>query len=186
MSIKEKVAYLKGFAEGLGLDPDVKADKLISVIIDTLADIADEIEELNENDLDIGEELDAISDDLAEVEEFLFGDDYDDDDDYDDFDFGDDDDDDDDSCDYCGSASFSYEVECPACGEEIVLDESDLELDSVNCPSCGEELEFDFSDGDDEDDDDEDDEDDEDIDEDDDDEDDDEDADEDDIDGEKL
>jgi len=149
MSIKERVAFLKGLAEGLGLDTDVKVEKLISVMIDTLADMADEIEMLNENSLDIGEELDAISDDLADVEDFLYGDDYDDDDDdYDDFDFDDDDDDDDDeqSCAFCGGSSLSYEVACPACGAEIKLDESDLALESVTCEKCGEELEFEFDD----------------------------------------
>jgi len=153
MSIKEKVAYLKGLAEGLGLDSGKKDEKLISAIIDTLSDIADEIEELNENALDIGEELDAISDDLAEVEDLLFGEDYDDNDDYDDFDFDDDDDDDDYDdecgCAYCSGASTSYEVACPACGAEIELNESDLALESVTCKKCGEELEFEFDDYDD-------------------------------------
>ena len=150
MSLKEKVAYLKGLAEGLGLDSDKKVEKLISAIIDTLADVANEIEELNENALDIGEELDAISDDLEEVEDFLFGDDYDEDDDYDGFDFDDDDDDDDEDydkdrgCAYCSGSSISYEVACPACGAEIELDESDLALESVTCEKCGEELEFEF------------------------------------------
>jgi len=149
MSIKEKVAYLKGLADGLGLDAEKKEGKLISLIIDTLADIADEIEELGENALDIGEELDAISDDLADVEEFLFDDDYDDDD-YDDFeDF--DDDDDDCECGCCqGDDCFSYEVQCPKCNEEIEIDESVLSLGAINCPSCGEELEFEFDDVDDE------------------------------------
>jgi len=153
MSIKEKVAYLKGLAEGLGLDLAKKDEKLISAIIDTLSDMADEIEELNDNALDIGEELDAISDDLAEVEDFLFGEDYDDDD-YDDFDFDDDSDDNDDyddecGCSYCNGASLSYEVACPACGAEIELNESDLALETVTCKQCGEELEFEFDDYDD-------------------------------------
>ena len=143
MSIKEKVAYLKGLAEGLGLDSDTKTEKLISVMIDTLDDVADEIELLNENALDVGDELDAISDDLAEVEELLFGDD---DDDYDDFDFDDDDDEGGCDCAFCGGASLTYEVACPACGAEIELDESDLALESVTCPKCGEVLEFDFDD----------------------------------------
>jgi len=147
MSIKEKVAYLRGLAEGLGLDSESKTDKLVSAIIDTLSDIAEEIEDLNENALDIGEELDAISDDLAEVEEFLFGEDDEDDDDYDDFDFDDDDDDDDGcGCAYCSGANMSYEVACPACGAEIELDESDLAQESVTCAKCGEELEFEFDD----------------------------------------
>ena len=146
MSIKERVAYLKGLAEGLGLDHESKVEKLISVVIDTLSEMADEIEELSENALDIGDELDAISDDLAEVEEYLFDDDFDIDDDFDDFHFDDDDDDDECGCAYCSGASFSYEVNCPACGSEIELSESDLVRESVKCAACGEELEFNFDD----------------------------------------
>jgi len=147
MSIKEKVAYLKGLAEGLGLNQESSVEKLISVIIDTLSDIADEIEELNENALDIGEELDAISDDLADVEEFLFDDDFDDDE-FDDFgDFDEEDEDEEDGCAFCDDGSFSYEVDCPSCGDKIVLSESDLMRDSITCLSCGEELEFDFDEG---------------------------------------
>ena len=163
MSLKEKVAYLKGLAEGLGLDSETKEGKIISIIIETLSIMAGEIEELSENALDIGEELDAISSDLADVEEFLYGDDDDiDDDDYDDFfDFDDDDEDDDDDhddecgCGFCGAGSFPIDVQCPFCGVEMELDETDLACESVKCPACGEELEFEFDsyDEDDEDDD---------------------------------
>ena len=34
MTTSEKVAYLKGFADGLGLDKENKQDKLIAAIID--------------------------------------------------------------------------------------------------------------------------------------------------------
>ena len=152
MSLKEKVAYLKGLTEGLGFEAESKEGKLFSAIIDTLSDIADEIQGLSDNALDIGEELDAISDDLADVEEFLFDNDYDDDD----FDFGDfdDDDDDDDECDcaFCSGEEFSYQVECPKCGVGIDLSESNLVDGSVACPSCGEELDLDFDGDEDEDD----------------------------------
>jgi len=160
MSTKEKVAYLKGLAEGLSLDLESKEGKLITAIIDTLSVIAEDIEELNENALDIGDELDAISNDLADVEDFIFDDDFNADD-YDDFDVFDDDEDDDldedeDECDCedCHGESYFYEVACPSCGAEMELDESDLARGSAKCASCGEELEFDFDS--DEDDDDED------------------------------
>ena len=147
MSTKEKVAYLKGLAEGLGLDTEAKEGKLISAIIDTLAAMADEIEELNENALDIGEELDTLSSDLADIEDFVFDKD---DDDYD-FDiFGDDDDDDDDcDCEFCSGKSFSYKVACPSCGAEMELLEDDLIRGLARCSACGEELEFDIDDVDD-------------------------------------
>ena len=44
MEISEKVAYLKGLAEGLNLDTDSKEGKLIAAIIDVLDDIALELE----------------------------------------------------------------------------------------------------------------------------------------------
>jgi FtsZ-binding cell division protein ZapB len=155
MSISEKVAYLKGLAEGLGLDTENKEGKLILAIIDTLSLMAVEIDELGENALDIGEELDALSDDIADIEEMLF--DEDDDDDFDDFDDFDDEDDD---CAHCPHGhDFSINVECQ-CGEVVELDEDDIAHGSVTCPACGEELFFDFDDEDDDDDDDDDDEDD--------------------------
>ena len=157
MSLKERVAYLKGLAEGLGVDSESKEGKLFSNIIDILSAMAEEIQELSENALDIGEELDAISDDLADVEEFLFDDDYDneddDDDDYFFGDFDDDDDYDDDECDceFCRGEDFSLEIECPNCGADIELSESDLTSGLATCGSCGEKLELDFDDEDDED-----------------------------------
>ena len=132
MTVSEKVAYLKGLAEGLGLDKETKEGKLISVIIDTLEDIALELEDLGENALDIGDELDAISSDLSDVEEVLFGDDDDDE--------ADDDEDDEDDCCSCGDdcccsdEECAYEVTCPSCGEDIVIEESDLENGAINLP----------------------------------------------------
>lgn len=142
MTVSEKVAYLKGLAEGLGLDKETKEGKLISVIIDTLEDIALELEELNENALDIGDELDALSDDLADVEGVVFGDEEDEDEE--------DDEDADDSCDCCddecccGDDECAYEVTCPSCGEDIIIEETDLENGFITCPKCGDKLEFEF------------------------------------------
>ena len=148
MSVKEKVAYLKGLAEGLGVDTESKEGKLFSGIIDALSVMAEEIEELNDNALDIGEELDALSDDLADVEEFLFDDDYDDDDDdFDYFGFDDDDYDDDDDgcgCAFCGGEDFSLEIECPKCGVETEIAETDLLSGSVTCSSCGEVIDIEY------------------------------------------
>ena len=140
MTITEKVAYLKGLAEGMALDTEKNEGKLLSVIIDTLEDIALEIEELSENTIDIGDELDAISDDLADVEEILFGSDEEDEDDI----YGDIDD----ACCCCGEDvdddEYAYEVTCPSCGADIIVEEEDLEKGDMKCPGCGEKLEFEF------------------------------------------
>ncbi len=82
MTTSERVAYLKGLAEGLGLDKENKQDRLIAAIIDVLEDVALDLEDLEAATLDLGEELDAISDDLTSVEELVYDEyeDYDEDD----------------------------------------------------------------------------------------------------------
>ena len=156
MSILEKVAYLKGLAEGLGLDSETKEGKLITHIIDALSDMAVEINELCENALNIGDELDNLSTDLASIEEILLGgddfdDDDDDDDEYEDF-FGFGDEDGVCNCGFCGGNDFSYVIECDTCGLDIALDDATLSDGMITCPSCGEEFEFEFDDGEDDDD----------------------------------
>ncbi len=143
MTITEKVAYLKGLAEGMALNTEANEGKLISVIIDTLEDMALEIEELSENTIDLGDELDAISDDLADVEEILFGSEEDDEEDASD--------EDNDACCCCSEDEccddddeYAYEVTCPSCGEDIIVEEADLENGDMSCPNCGEKLEFEF------------------------------------------
>ena len=131
MEILEKVAYMKGLAEGLGLDTKTKEGKLLTVMIDILDDIALELEDLYENQVELEEGLDAVSDDLNDVETYIYEMDgeYDEDED--------DEDEDDDEV---------YETTCPNCEEEIFFDETILEDGSVECPNCGEKLVFDLND----------------------------------------
>ena len=70
------------------------------------------VEDLEENALNLGEEIDVLSDDLADVEEAVFDEDEDYDDDW-------------------------FEVECPSCGGDIVVDEDALSEGEVECPECG-------------------------------------------------
>ena len=126
MTISEKVAYLKGLAEGLELDTSKsKEAKLISVMIGILEEVGLSIEDLEDNTAALGEEIDAISEDLSDVEEIVYDEDEDD---YDDEDF--------------------FEVECPSCGAEIDIDEDILEQGSVVCPGCGEKFAIDLCDDD--------------------------------------
>lgn len=123
MTISEKVAYLKGLAEGLDLDTTKsKEAKLISVMIGILEEVGLSIEDLEDNTAALGEEIDAISDDLSDVEEIVYDEDEEDDDD----DF--------------------FEVECPNCGAEIDIDEDILDQGTVECPACGEKFVIDLCD----------------------------------------
>ena len=136
MEILEKVAYMKGLAEGLSLDTKTKEGKLLTVMMDILEDMALEIEDLYEEQAELEEGLDAVSDDLSDVETYLYEMDgeYDEDEDED----GEDEDGEDEDGEV-------YETTCPSCEEEIFFDETILEDGCVECPNCGEKLEFDLS-----------------------------------------
>jgi DNA-directed RNA polymerase subunit delta len=130
MEIIEKVAYLKGLAEGMELDTGKKEGKLLSAIIDLLEDIALELEDIEDEQAELSEGLDAVSDDLEDVEDLIFGDDEDEDE------YEEDELDEDEDC---------YATTCPTCEETIYFDESILEDGEVICPNCGEKLEFDMT-----------------------------------------
>lgn len=133
MTTAEKVAYLKGLAEGFGLDPASKEGKLLSVIADILEDLALDVEDIHDELAEFEDGLDIVSEDLADVEELLFGDDDDLDDEDEDFD-------DDEELDTEGLTL--YEAQCPTCGEYVTFEESVLEQGGIVCPACGESLEF--------------------------------------------
>ena len=132
MDICEKIAYIKGLAEGLGLDTETKEGKILNAIIDLLGDITEEICDIEDGCDALMEQIDAVDEDLSYVEEIVYGDD--------DCDC----DCDCDDCDCDCEDDQLYEVECPACNEIICLDDSILDEESIQCPACGETLEFEF------------------------------------------
>lgn len=130
MTISEKVAYIKGLAEGLNLDCEDKNSKVLKAIIELLEDIALSVEDLEDGCAELCEQIDAVDEDLSNLEDFVYSDE--DDDEYYDDEYFDDDDDD------------LYEVECPACHDVVYLDEGMLEEGEIACPNCGTNLEFDL------------------------------------------
>lgn len=150
MTIVEKAAYLKGLTEGLGVEADSKEGKLWGALCELVSDMAHEIEDLQQCNLDYADVLDEIGDELSYLEELTCDLDMEqwdeDDDDYVDNvchfpSYDDEDEDDDEELEYDG---VLYDVTCPVCGEEITFDEDTLDEGSIKCPSCGEELEFDL------------------------------------------
>ena len=129
MDICEKIAYIKGLAEGLALDETTKEGKILSAIIDLLGDITEEICDIEDGCDELMEQIDAVDEDLADLEEIFY-------DECDDCDC-------DDDCDCCGCDDEMYEVECPNCGEMIYFDEEIILDGEAECPACGEVLEFD-------------------------------------------
>ena len=120
--LTEKMAYITGLAEGLDIDETTKEGKLLLAIVDALADIADEIAEIEEIQDETQAQLDEVDEDLDALEGYV----YDDEDDFDDDD--------------------EFGVECPACGDMIYLDPETLDScgDKIVCPSCKEEIELEF------------------------------------------
>jgi len=130
MDICEKIAYIKGLAEGLNLDETTKEGKILAAVIDLLGDITDEICEIEDGCDELMEQIDAVDEDLSALEDIIY---------------------EDDDCDCCDCDCDDdccedevYEIECPACNDIIYLDGEMLEEEGMICPNCGTELEFDF------------------------------------------
>ena len=68
MTVTEKVAYLKGLAEGLGIQEDSKEGKLLKAVMDVLADLAVSVEDLEDYTAELTEQVDAIDEDLDALE----------------------------------------------------------------------------------------------------------------------
>ena len=132
MDICEKIAYIKGLAEGLGLDDATKEGKVLTAIIDLLEDITEEICDIEDGCDELMEQIDAVDEDLSALEDIIYEED--------DCDCCDCDCDD----DCCDCDDEIYEIECPACNDIIYLDGEMLEEEGMVCPNCGTELEFDF------------------------------------------
>ncbi len=129
MNITEKAAYIKGLAEGLGVTKEGAEGKVISEMLDLLAEMSEKLSFLEGENKELRDYIEELDEDLGAVEEdFYCGED---DDDYDDEDDEDDDGEDD--------GDGYYEVVCPSCGETVCFDES-LDPDELVCPACGEKI----------------------------------------------
>jgi len=119
----ERIAYLRGLAEGMKIDENSDNGKLMVNILDVLSDFADAVNELSDSQTELDDYVEALDEDLSNVEDELFGEDDEDDEDEDDYDY--------------------IEVECPHCKEYVYLDESLLENgETVICPNCHEKIEY--------------------------------------------
>ena len=115
-----------------GVTVEKKEGKLLAAIIDVLDDIALEIADMKADQEELYDGLDAVSDDLEDVEDAVFGED--DEDEEDEYEYEEPEEDED-----------CYATTCPTCEETIYFDESVLEDGEVICPNCGEKLEFDLN-----------------------------------------
>lgn len=137
MTINEKAIYLKGLADGLSYDRESAEGKLIAALIDLTSDMAQKLDEVEEDVEYLNDYIEEIDEDLGEVEEYLYEEDDDCDccecEDEDDLDLcdctGD--------CDCCDADCCT--IECPACGEDVHFS-INTKLEDLICPKCGEKL----------------------------------------------
>ena len=154
--LTNKISYLKGLADGMRIAEKSEEGKLIAQIIEALSDTAEEIEGISSRCDGIDEEIYELNEDNISLNmsvDELFG--YMDDDesisfapDEDDY-YDDEDDDLFESYDEEGDGLF--EIQCPECGEDVIVDFDMLdEENNIVCPNCHHdiELEFDIDDSD--------------------------------------
>ena len=122
MTITEKVAYLKGLIEGAEIDVTTKEGKILLAVMDVLSDVALSIEDLEATVTEMGEQVDTIDEDLDALETEFYDDEYDED---------------------------FFEIKCPNCDEEFMVDGDTLYDGGIDCPNCGTPLEFEIDDCDD-------------------------------------
>ncbi len=114
--IGEKVAYLKGLAEGLGVNAETEQGRLMLAMIDTMEALAGKCEETDERVSELSEYVEEIDSDVSDLEEVLFSEDEDDDDE---------------------DGDGLIEYECPHCGTVIFFDEDAFDMEEEHlCPNC--------------------------------------------------
>ena len=126
-NLDARMGYLKGLVEGLGVSDDKKEGKVFHQIIAVLDDIVSSINTLKDDYEELFSYVEAIDEDLTDLENDSFDDDDDDPDDHDDFD---------DLDEY----EVSFSIECPECHQEVPIDNDILENEEsleVLCPNCG-------------------------------------------------
>lgn len=75
--LRARVAYLQGLVEGMELTTGSREGRIISEIIDVMAEFADAISDLSENQSDMEDYVEDLDSDLTDLEEHLLEDDGD-------------------------------------------------------------------------------------------------------------
>ena len=107
--LTDRISYLKGMAAGMKLNMEKDANQLMMEMLGVMGEMAEEMAAMNEAHNDLNEYVESIDDDLANLEETLFGDEEDD--------------------------LITYA--CPHCGHELQFRASDVDFDEdYLCPEC--------------------------------------------------
>lgn len=136
MGISEKLGYVRGLADGLGVKDNTPEGRLMLAIIDLLGDMAGAMVEMGQVVQDLEENVDDLISDV-----------YDDEDD---------DEEDESHIRFFPGAHDGHEDDaddegdprCISCGAPIAITREVLEEGRVTCPACGQQMTLDIQDGD--------------------------------------
>jgi ribosomal protein S27E len=124
MKVKERIAYVRGLIEGSDFcGADTQARTIWENLLLICDELAETVEKLDTSQRETDEYVEAIDNDLADLESEIYG--YD----------GDDDEDE----DSAAADEHLVEMECPRCGEEVCFEEDflyDADVE-ISCPACG-------------------------------------------------
>lgn len=125
--LTDRAAYLRGLADGMGIDREKNENRLMLEMLNLMDDMAQKISEMDEDVGELEAYVEDLDSDLSDVEDALFGDE--------DCDCCDDDD-----CDCCDDDDEDEELsfDCPHCGKTVMVKASDIDYDeSPVCQYCG-------------------------------------------------
>ena len=123
--LTDRISYLKGMAAGMKLNMEKDSNKLLLEILGVMGEIAEEMAAMTEAHNDLNEYVESIDDDLANLEETLFGEDE----------MAEDEEALDDEDEELDDDLIVYA--CPHCGHEIEFHANDVDFDEdYLCPEC--------------------------------------------------
>ena len=126
--LTDRISFLKGMAAGMKLNMEKDSNKLMLEMLTVMGEMSEEMAAMTEAHNDLNEYVESIDDDLADLEETLFGEE-------------------DGEVDEELVEGEDGEIEigeddliiyaCPHCGHEIEFSASDVDFDEdFLCPAC--------------------------------------------------
>ena len=129
-ALTDRAAYLRGLAEGMNLDREKNENKLLMEMLSLMDDMAQQLQQHDEDLDELNEYVESIDGDLSDMEETLFGDE-DEEHEHDDEDY------DEEDVDYDMDDDTEIEFDCPHCGAHVEIRSSEIDFDqSPKCPKC--------------------------------------------------
>lgn len=115
-SIISKVSYLSGLVDGLEIDKNTKEGKVLVEVINILKDMAEEITDISEAQKDMQDYIDAMDEDLTNLQDNIYDNDYE---------------------LYQDEGNNFIELECPNCSDAVYVDKDILDQrEELTCPNC--------------------------------------------------